>query len=45
MRRLVMDLRAHDRHDKAVIPRVVGQLGVGDQSMRSWVKSLLGSSI
>jgi transposase-like protein len=38
--RMVMDLRAQDPHDKPVIPRVACQLGVGDESLRSWVKSL-----
>ncbi len=36
--RMVKDLRLQDPHDKAVISRVARQLGVGDESLRSWVK-------
>ena len=35
---MVKDLRLQDPHDKAVISRVARQLGVGDESLRSWVK-------
>jgi transposase len=36
--RMVKDLRQQDPGDKAVISRVARQLGVGDESLRSWVK-------
>jgi transposase len=36
--RMVLDLRGQDPHDKTVISRVARQLGVGDESLRSWVK-------
>ena len=36
--RIVLDLREQDRHDKTVISRVARQLGVGDESLRAWVK-------
>ena len=36
--RMVLDLREQDPHDKTVISRVARQLGVGDESLRSWVK-------
>ena len=36
--RMVKDLRADDPHDKTVISRVARQLGVGDESLRHWVK-------
>jgi transposase len=36
--RMVKELRLQDPHDKAVISRVARQLGVGDESLRSWVK-------
>jgi transposase-like protein len=35
---MVKDLRQQDPGDKAVISRVARQLGVGDESLRSWVK-------
>jgi transposase len=36
--RMVKDLRQQDPGDKAVISRVARQLGVGDESLRVWVK-------
>ena len=36
--RMVQDLRQQDPGDKAVISRVARQLGVGDESLRTWVK-------
>ena len=36
--RMVKDLRQQDPGDKAVISRVARQLGVGDESLRAWVK-------
>src|SRR6516165_8124113 len=36
--RMVHELREQDPHDKTVISRVARQLGVGDESLRSWVK-------
>ncbi len=36
--RMVQELREQDPGDKAVISRVARQLGVGDESLRSWVK-------
>jgi len=36
--RMVRELRQQDPGDKAVISRVARQLGVGDESLRSWVK-------
>ncbi|MGO8824383.1 MAG: transposase [Acidimicrobiales bacterium] len=35
---MVKDLRQQDPGDKAVISRVARQLGVGDESLRAWVK-------
>jgi transposase len=35
---MVQELRAQDPHDKTVISRVARQLGVGDESLRSWAK-------
>ena len=40
--RMVLDLREQDRHDKTVISRVARQLGVGDESLRAWVKQRRG---
>jgi transposase len=36
--RMVRELRQQDPGDRAVISRVARQLGVGDESLRSWVK-------
>lgn len=36
--KMVLDLRAADPKDQGVITRVGRQLGVGDDSLRSWVK-------
>ena len=36
--RMVKDLRQQDPGDKTVISRVARQLGVGDESLRAWVK-------
>ena len=36
--RLVKELRQQDPGDKSVISRVARQLGIGDESLRSWVK-------
>ena len=36
--RMVHELREQDPHDKTVISRVARQLGVGDESLRAWVK-------
>ncbi len=36
--RMVKELRQQDPGDKAVISRVARQLGVGDESLRSWLK-------
>jgi transposase-like protein len=35
---MVRELRQQDPGDRAVISRVARQLGVGDESLRSWVK-------
>ena len=35
---MVKDLRQQDPGDNAVISRVARQLGVGDESLRAWVK-------
>jgi transposase len=35
---MVKDLRQQDPGDKVVISRVARQLGVGDESLRAWVK-------
>ncbi len=36
--RMVLELRDQDPGDHGVISRVARQLGVGDESLRSWVK-------
>jgi transposase len=36
--RMVQEIRQQDPGDKAVISRVARQLGVGDESLRAWVK-------
>ena len=36
--KMVQELRVQDPRDKTVISRVARQLGVGDESLRSWVK-------
>ena len=36
--RMVKELRQQDPGDRAVISRVARQLGVGDESLRAWVK-------
>ena len=36
--RMVRELRAQDPGDRAVISRVARQLGIGDESLRAWVK-------
>ena len=36
--RMVLDLREQDPQDRTVISRVARQLGIGDESLRSWVK-------
>ena len=36
--RMVLDLQHSDPRDKSVISRVARQLGVGDESLRNWVK-------
>ena len=36
--RMVSELRHQDPHDDGVISRVARQLGVGKESLRSWVK-------
>ena len=36
--KMVQELRAQDPRDKTVISRVARQLGVGDESLRSWTK-------
>lgn len=36
--KMVQEFRAQDPHDKTVISRMVRQLGVGDESLRSWAK-------
>ena len=36
--RMVLELRREDPGDHSVIRRVARQLGVGDESLRSWVK-------
>src|SRR5664280_1103326 len=36
--KMVQELRAQDPRDKTVISRVARQLGVGDESLRSWAK-------
>jgi transposase len=36
--KMVLDLRSQDPKDQGVITRVARQLGVGTESLRSWVK-------
>jgi len=36
--RMVRELRQQDPADRTVVARVARQLGVGDESLRSWVK-------
>ena len=36
--RLVHELRQQDPHDKTVVSRVARQLGVGTESLRSWLR-------
>ena len=36
--KMVLDLRAQDQNDVNVISRVARQLGVGSESLRTWVK-------
>jgi transposase len=36
--RMVRELRQQDPGDRSVISRVARQLGVGDESLRSWAK-------
>jgi transposase len=36
--RMVKDLRQQDSGDRTVISRVARQLGIGDESLRAWVK-------
>jgi transposase len=36
--RMVLEARAEDPADRFVISRVARQLGVGDESLRSWVR-------
>jgi transposase-like protein len=36
--RMVKDLRQQDPGDRTVISRVARQLGIGDESLRAWVK-------
>jgi transposase len=36
--RMAVDLRREDPSDRSVIPRVARQLGIGDESLRAWVK-------
>jgi transposase len=36
--RMVQEIRQQDPGDRAVISRVARQLGVGDESLRAWVK-------
>ena len=36
--RMAVDLRREDPGDRTVIPRVARQLGIGDESLRNWVK-------
>jgi len=36
--KMVQELRSQDPRDKTVISRVARQLGIGDESLRSWVK-------
>jgi transposase len=36
--RMAVDLRREDPGDRTVIRRVARQLGVGDESLRNWVK-------
>jgi len=36
--RMVKELRQQDPGDRAVISRVARQLGIGDESLRAWVK-------
>jgi transposase len=36
--KMVQELRAQDPRDKTVISRVARQLGIGDESLRAWVK-------
>jgi transposase len=38
--KMVQELRAQDPHDKTVISRVARQLGIGDESLRSWAKQV-----
>jgi transposase len=35
---MVKDLRQEDPGDRTVISRVARQLGIGDESLRAWVK-------
>ena len=36
--KMVQELRQQDPGDRAVISRVARQLGIGDESLRAWVK-------
>jgi transposase len=36
--RMVREIRQQDPGDRAVISRVARQLGIGDESLRAWVK-------
>ena len=36
--RMVRELRLQDPADRTVVSRVARQLGIGDESLRSWVK-------
>ena len=36
--KMAQELRAQDPRDKTVISRVARQLGIGDESLRSWAK-------
>jgi transposase len=36
--KMVQELRSQDPRDKTIISRVARQLGIGDESLRSWVK-------
>ena len=38
--RMVIDLRSQDPKDQGVITRVARQLGVGTESLRTWVKQV-----
>ena len=42
--KMVQELRAQDPHDKTVISRVARQLGIGDESLRSWTKQAEGNA-